>query len=114
MNKQVTVLSYREIVEKEFQEFKKYINFRLTGDIKYYYANQCKRFRDNVFKNGYSVFNQSLNLNHLNDEIRKKNISFHKYSINIGPTQFGTDLKTFKNKDELLGFVIGYNQALES
>ena len=113
MNKQVKVLSYIEIAEKEFQESKKYINFRLNGYNKYYYANQCKRFKDNVIKNGYSVFNQSLNLNHLNDEIRKKDVSFHKHSINIGHSQFGTDLKTFKNKDELLGFVIGYNQADE-
>ena len=39
--------------------------------------------------------------NHIND------ISFNKHSITIN----NSDIKTFNNKDEMLGFVIGYNTA---
>ena len=112
MNTQNTISS-AELNEILFKKNKKNINFRLTGIDKYFYASECARFTKEVMKYGFSKFHYCKNLNHLNEDIKKYGISFNKYSINIGYTQYGTDLKQFKNKDEMLGFVIGYNEALK-
>ena len=112
MNTQNTI-SNAQLNEILFKKNKKNINFRLTGIDKYFYASECARFTKEVMKYGFSKFDYHKNLNHLNEDIKKYGISFHKYSINIGYTQYGTDLKRFKNKDELLGYVIGYNEALK-
>ena len=92
---------FLELQELEFEHNKLDINFRLSGDNKYYYADQCKRFVQNLYK-----FEPKLS-----DKIIKEGISFNKYSINIGYNQFGEDYKRFNSTQELLGFVIGYNQA---
>ena len=94
---------FLELQELEFEHNKLDINFRLSGDNKYYYADQCKRFVQNLYK-----FEPKLS-----DKIIKEGISFNKYSINIGYNQFGEDYKRFNSTQELLGFVIGYNQARE-
>jgi hypothetical protein len=94
---------FLELQELEFEHNKLDINFRLSGDNKYYYADQCKRFVQNLYK-----FEPKLS-----DKIIKEGISFNKYSINIGYNQFGEDYKRFNSTQELLGFVIGYNQAKE-
>tara|TARA_Y100000114_G_scaffold152187_1_gene170138 strand:- start:31 stop:441 length:411 start_codon:yes stop_codon:yes gene_type:complete len=109
-NKREAVIIENEIL---FKKNKKNINFKLVGNEKYFYANECAIFTREVMKHGFSKFDYHKNLNHLNEDIKKYGISFHKYSINIGYTQYGTDLKRFKNKDELLGYVIGYNEALK-
>lgn len=103
--------------EALFKKNKENINFRLTGIDKYFYASECAQFTKEVMKYGFSKFhyhkNRIYNLNHLNEDIKKHGISFNKHSINIGYNQYGTDLKRFKNKYELLGFVIGYNESAE-
>jgi hypothetical protein len=90
---------FTERCELEFKRNKKNINFRLTGNNKYYYAWQCYNFTQYILKNGYPYIDKK--------EIKENNISFNKYSIDIGHR----DLKRFNSKEELLGFVIGYNTA---
>tara|TARA_B100001564_G_scaffold287281_1_gene250528 strand:+ start:248 stop:583 length:336 start_codon:yes stop_codon:yes gene_type:complete len=93
----------RKRANKEFAENKKNINFSLRGDNKYYYANQCKLFADFIKKNGYPYIDKK--------EIDENGVSFNKYSINIGYSQYNRDLKRFNSKEEMFGFVIGYNEA---
>jgi hypothetical protein len=93
---------YKLLIERnelEFKRNKENINFRLTCNNKYYYANQCYQFAKHIVNNGYP-YKDTNNIS-IND------ISFNKHSIKIN----NSDLKTFNNKDELLGFVIGYNTA---
>ena len=85
--------------ELEFKRNKQNINIRLTCNNKYYYANQCYSFAKHILNNGYP-YKDTNNIN-IND------ISFNKHSITIK----NSDIKTFNNKDEMLGFVIGYNTA---
>ena len=94
----------RKRADKEFKENKKNINFTLKGDNKYYYAHQLKRFTDFITANGYPYIDK--------EDIIKDGVSFNKYSINIGYSQYNRDLKRFSSKEELLGFVIGYNEAM--
>ena len=82
----------------EFKINKENINVRLAGDNKYYYANQCYQFAKHILQNGYPYKNT-------NDIFFISDISFNKHSIKIN----NSDIKTFSNKDEMLGFVIGYN-----
>ena len=91
--------------EIKFKENKKNINFRLQGDNKYYYASQCAKFTANVLEHGFPCGA------YLSDSIASEGISFNQYSINVGFGQYGGDLKRFNSKEELLGFVIGYNKA---
>ena len=100
---QQTTEEYHELNELEFQHNKLDINFRLSGDNKYYYADQCKRFIQNLYK-----FEPKLK-----EKIIKQGVSFNKHSINIGYNQYCEDYKRFNSTQELLGFVIGYNQAKE-
>ena len=89
--------------ELEFKLNKENINFRLNCNNKYYYANQCKIFTNHIMKNGYPYKDIK--------RIKENGITFNKYSINIGYNQHCEDLNRFISKDELLGFVIGYNCA---
>ena len=93
---------YKLLIERnelEFKRNKQNIYFRLNCNNKYYYANQCYQFAKYIVNNGYP-YKDTNNIN-IND------ISFNKHSIKIN----NSDIKTFNNKDELLGFVIGYNTA---
>jgi len=94
--------------DKEYKENKKGVNFRLSGNNKYYYANQCRIFKEYLKKYGFNGF-----YHYSAQEIKDKGISFNEYSINLGYSQYGADIKRFNNKQELLGFVIGYNEALQ-
>ena len=85
---------------------KENINFILRGNDKYYYANQCYKFTQNLLKYGFNGFRTATK-----EEVKEKGICFNKYSINLGCNQYGNDLKRFNSKDEMLGFVIGYNEA---
>ena len=89
--------------ELEFKINKQNINIRLTGNNKYYYADQCAKFANHIINNGYPYIDI--------DRIKKDGISFNQYSINIGYSQYHQDLKRFNSKEEMLGFVIGYNEA---
>jgi len=89
--------------EREFKENKNNINFSLRGNNKYYYANQCKIFTRLLMRDGYNYIKK--------ETIQEKGISFNKYSINVGYSQYHADIKRFNSKEELLGFVIGYNES---
>ena len=95
---------FNERSELLFKRNKDNINFRLSCNNKYYYAFQCYKFTQYVLENGYKYEWQK-------EDIKKQGISFNKYSINIGFNQYGSDLKRFNSKEELLGFVIGFNEA---
>ena len=94
---------YQKENDIKFKENKKNINFRLQGDNKYYYANQCAKFTKHILEYGYPYIDKK--------EIKENGISFNTYSINVGYNQYCRDLKRFNSKEELLGFVIGYNVA---
>ena len=96
-----------ELNEIQFDLNKRHINFVLRGDTKYYYANQCALFIHNLLRYGYNGFEKITK-----KEIAEKGISFNKYSINLGSSQYDRDIKRgFNSKEELLGFVVGYNEA---
>ena len=90
--------------EREFKINKKNINFRLSGRNKYYYAYQCALFTRNVLKHGFGHITKEM--------IKKDGVCFNEYSINNGYNQYCRDIKRFNNKEELLGFVVGYNQSI--
>ncbi len=87
----------------QFKINKQNINIKLSGQNKYYYAAQCAKFTKHITENGYSYIDI--------DRIQKDGISFNNYSINVGYNQYCMDLKRFNSKEEMLGFVIGYNAA---
>jgi len=89
--------------ELEFKINKQNINIRLTGNNKYYYANHCAKFTSYLKTYGFPY----IDIN----RIKKDGISFNNFSINIGYSQYHQDLKRFNSKDEMLGFVIGFNEA---
>ena len=97
---------YQKRNDIEFTENKKNINFALRGNNKYYYAFQCALFTSNLLKLGYGHINKK--------EIAEKGICFNKYSINVRYNQYCKDLKRFNSKEEMLGFVIGYNEAVNN
>ena len=45
-------------------------------------------------------------------DLKNKNNNNNVNSINNGYNQFCRDMKRFNNKQEMLGFVIGYNEAM--
>ena len=92
--------------DAEFKENKKNINFSLRGQNKYYFAFQCALFIKNVKKYGFGHITV--------DMIDKNGVCFNEYSINNGYNQYCRDMKRFNSKEEMLGFVIGYNQAIEN
>lgn len=92
--------------EIKFKLNKQNVNFILKGKSKLYYASQCALFTSNLLKYGYGHISKF--------EIKKNGISFNKYSINNGYNQYCRDIKTFSNTQELLGFVIGYNQSISN
>ena len=99
-NKELDINLIQKKNELEFKRNKDNINFRLTCNNKYYYANQCYQFAKHILQNGYPY-------KKIDDILFISDISFNKHSIKIK----NSDIKTFNNKDEMLGFVIGYNTA---
>ena len=93
--------------EKQFKKDKENINFQLRGNNKYYYARQCKLFSDYVIKNGY----QNKDIKEITFNSGKP---YQYYSINNGYNQFCQDIKRFNTKNELLAFVIGFNEAVNN
>ena len=92
--------------ELEFKLNKQNINFTLRGYNKYYYAHHCRKFVKNLKIHGYGHIKK--------EDILKDGASFNNYSINNGYNQYCNDIKRFDSKVELLGFVIGYNQAISN
>jgi hypothetical protein len=93
-----------ELHDIQFKLNKENINFTLKSKNKYYYANQCKQFENNLKKYGYGHIKK--------EDILKDGVCFNNYSINNGYNQYCRDIKRFNNKEELLGFVVGYNQSI--
>lgn len=92
--------------ELEFKLKKQNINFTLKGYDKYYYATHCRQFTKNLKKYGYGSIKK--------EDILKNGVSFNNYSINNGYSQYNSDIKRFNSKLEMLGFVIGYNNAISN
>jgi hypothetical protein len=92
--------------ELEFKLKKQNINFTLKGYDKYYYASHCRQFTKNLKKYGYGNIKK--------EDILKNGVSFNNYSINNGYSQYNSDIKRFNSKLEMLGFVIGYNNAISN
>lgn len=92
--------------EKDFKEAKQKIMFNLRGDNKYYYAMQCLQFETNLKRYGFDHVATK-------ERICDEGLYFNKYSITLGH-QYGYDLKNFSSKEEMLGFVIGYNEAINN
>ena len=92
--------------EIEFKKNKHNVNVRLSGNNKYYHAYQCALFTRNVQKYGFGHITQH--------DIYKNGVCFNQYSINNGYNQYCRDIKRFNSKQEMLGFVVGYNQAIDN
>jgi len=101
---ELTSEKYYKETELKFKENKKNITFQLRGNNKYYYASQCALFEKNLIKYGYNFHVRKEN-------VANKGLYFNKYNISLGHP-FGADLKRFQSKEEMLGFVIGYNEAI--
>jgi len=81
------------------------VHFRLKNDNnKYYFANQLKKFENNIKKYGY-------------ENIKSKDIKivdfYNTYFEIVNHKECIDSEKGFYNKYELLGFVVGYNKALQ-
>tara|TARA_R100000781_G_scaffold10789_1_gene10109 strand:+ start:706 stop:1110 length:405 start_codon:yes stop_codon:yes gene_type:complete len=83
----------------------KNVRFRLKNDDnKYYFANQLKKFENNIKKYGYE--------NIKSKEIKR--VDFYNTYFEIVNYKECVDReKGFYNKYELLGFIVGYNKGLE-
>jgi hypothetical protein len=91
-----------------FKRNKQNVNMRLTGYDKYYYAYQCWDYTKYIRANGFNRYKpediESISIN---------NSSYYGASIKARLTSSGeTNIKTFNDKQELLGFIVGYNQAI--
>ena len=98
---------YQKQNDIEFAQNKKNINFTLRGHNKYYYANQCAEFTKNLEKFGFGSYINK-------DMIKRNGFCFNEYSINNGYNQYCRDMKRFNNKQEMLGFIIGYNECINN
>ena len=92
--------------EIEFKQAKEKISFTLRGKTKYYYAFQCALFEKNIIKYGYDCYANSKS-------VAKEGLIFSEYKISLG-NPCGHHLKTFDSKEEMLGFVIGFNECIAS
>lgn len=92
--------------EIEFKQAKEKISFTLRGKTKYYYAFQCALFEKNIIKYGYDCYATSKS-------VANEGLIFSEYKISLGHPH-GYHLKTFDNKAEMLGFVIGFNECIAS
>lgn len=95
---------FKELRDLEFKDHMLAINFRLPKNEKYYYASHCHKFTQNLYKKADEK---------LKKRIIEQGITFNPHSINIGYNQYCEDYKRFNSKEELLGFVVGFNNACD-
>ena len=92
----------------QFLRNKENVNMRLIGDKKYYHASQCAMFIRTIEKYGFRGYHQ--------DDIDSVYITSSPYygaSANARLISGGeTHIKSFNENKELLGFIIGYNEAV--
>lgn len=105
-NLEVRMEEFHKEREIEFKEAKEKITFQLRGDNKYYYAFQCALFEKNLIEYGYDSYATKKS-------VASEGLYFNEYSITLGH-YYGYDLKRFNSKQEMLGFVIGYNEAINN
>jgi len=97
---------FNKDIEIEFKQAKEKITFSLRGDNKYYYAFQCALFEKNIIEHGYD--------SHANKKsVKQEGLLFNKQSITLGQ-YYGHDIIRFNYKEEMFGFVIGYNEAISN
>ena len=91
--------------EQEFKNNMKNVYMRLSGDNKYYYADQCQKFINYILKHGFN--------NHKAKDIKGVSIvncTYYGASIKARLSSGGeTHIKTFNTKNEMLGFICGFN-----
>ena len=93
---------FRKEKESEFKRNKENIYIRLTGNDKYYYANQCWKFTQYILNNGFNQYKAN--------EIESIYFDTHNITIRFHSTA-ETDIKRFNNKHEMLGYVVGFNES---
>ena len=91
--------------ELQFKRNKQNVHMRLTGNNKYYYADQCNKFTNYILKHGF--------YNHKAKDIKSVSIvncTHYGASIKARLSSGGeTHIKTFNDKNEMLGFICGFN-----
>ena len=100
-----------EITERNDLQFlrnKENVNMRLSGNNKYYHADQCQIFIKTIEEKGFRGYHQ--------DDIDSVYITSSPYygaSANARLISGGeTHIKSFNENKELLGYIIGYNEAV--
>tara|TARA_R110002167_G_scaffold240333_1_gene445540 strand:+ start:148 stop:540 length:393 start_codon:yes stop_codon:yes gene_type:complete len=92
-----------------FKRNKQNINMILKGTDKYYNAYQCWDFTKHIKAAGFNQYKaediESISIN---------NNSYYGASIKARLKSGGeTNIKTFNDKSMMLGFIIGYNEAVQ-
>jgi len=95
---------FNKIRDLKFQLAKKSIICRLSGDEKYYFADQCLKFETYIKENGYKNFKR--------DEI--SSVWFDTHQIEISSLGTHITIQNFKTKQEMLGFVMGFNDGVKA
>ncbi len=86
----------------EFKINKENIYIRLTGNDKYYYAHQCSMFTQYILNNGLHQYKPK--------DIESVYFDTHNITIRLYSTG-ESDIKRFHTKQEMLGFVVGFNEC---
>ena len=95
----------RERNELLFKRNKQNIYMRLSGYDKYYYAFQCWDFTQHIITNGFQQY-KAKDIK----SISIVNCQYYGASIKARLVSGGeTNLKTFNDKKEMLGFIVGFN-----
>lgn len=95
----------RERNELLFKRNKQNIYMRLSGYDKYYYAFQCWDFTQYIMTNGFQQY-KAKDI----ESISIVNCQYYGASIKARLVSGGeTNLKTFNDKKEMLGFIAGFN-----
>ena len=91
--------------ERRFKENMKNVHMRLSGQNKYYYAHHCADFIAHVESKGFRGYKA--------EDIKSVSIincQYYGAQINARLKSGGeTHLKTFDDKKEMLGFIVGVN-----
>tara|TARA_R110000744_G_scaffold345791_1_gene451234 strand:- start:99 stop:518 length:420 start_codon:yes stop_codon:yes gene_type:complete len=100
-----------EITERNDLQFlrnKQNVNMRLIGDKKYYHASQCQKFIRTIEEKGFRGYHETDI-----DSVYITSSPYYGASIKARLISGGeTDIKAFNENKELLGFIIGYNEAV--
>ena len=103
INKRMNEINKRN--EQEFKHNMENVYMRLSGDSKYYYAHHCQKFINYILRHGFC--------NHKAEDIKGVSIvncTHYGASINARLSSGGeTHIKTFNTKNEMLGFICGFN-----